>query len=310
MGIRRIASVCVAVALVSFPVAATAKDDPWITHWFPFEIVHNRITVPVKVAGVDAKAMFDTGSNIAFIDRELAQKAGVKVSEGRRMTVSGAHSDKSVPVASKVPIELFGAPLNLRDVPAGDLGAAGLIIGIDVLSSFAIQIDFANARIRFASRSATRLDETANVEMKTERGTRLPAVRARVDGEPMWLMLDTGMAGPLRLKTGFALDRGWEKVSDTSTFDVHGKEKVAEVYRVPLLQLGPYELRGVKAIVQPKGHVSREEMARDYVGVRTSGILGAEVLRRFVVTIDLRERKLHLVPAEVAAPETAPAPAS
>jgi hypothetical protein len=44
--------------------------------------------------------------------------------------------------------------------------------------------------------------------------------------------------------------------------------------------------------------------------VRTSGILGAEVLRRFVVTIDLRKRKLHLVPADVAAPETAPAPAS
>jgi hypothetical protein len=40
------------------------------------------------------------------------------------------------------------------------------------------------------------------------------------------------------------------------------------------------------------------------MGVRTSGILGAEVLRHFVVTMDLKARKLHLEPAQKAAAES------
>jgi hypothetical protein len=215
--------------------------------------------------------------------------------------VGGAHSTRSVPLAREVPIELFGAKIPLRDVPAGKLDRAKIIIGLNVLQAFALQIDFANSRIRFASHSAVKLDENANVEMRRERTTGLPAVRASVDSEPMWLMLDTGLAGPLRLRTAFVKGRGWEKLEDSYSTDVHGKQRPNEIYRVPLLQLGPYDLHGVRAIVQPKGHISREQMRRDDMGVRTSGILGAEVLRQFVVTMDLKTRKLHLAPAQKAA---------
>lgn len=283
--------------------AAGAEEKPWVTRWYPFEIVHNRVHVPVKIAGAGTTAMFDTGASVVFVDREFAEAHGVSVS-GPKVEIRGAHSTKAVPLAREVPVELFGAKLPLRNVPAGKLGSAKIIIGLSVLRAFVLQIDFASSRIRFASHSAARLDEIANVEMRKERTTDLPAVRATVDGEPMWLMLDSGLAGPLQLKTAFVEDRGWEKVTDSHTTDVHGKERASEIYRVPLLQLGPYDLRGVRAIVQRKGHISREDARRDDMGVRTSGILGAEVLRHFVVTMDLKARKLHLEPAQKAAAES------
>ena len=301
-------SLC-ALALIAAPAA---RAEPWVTGWFPFEIVHNGVHVPVKLAGAETTAMIDTGASVAFIDREFAEAHGVRVSEVARAQVEGAHSTRSVPLAREVPIELFGAKIPLRDVPAGKLGRAKIIIGLNVLQAFALQIDFANSRIRFASHSAVKLDENANVEMRRERTTGLPAVRASVDGEPMWLMLDTGFAGPLSLKTAFVKSRGWEKLEDSYTTDVHGKQRPNEIYRVPLLQLGPYDLRGVRAIVELKGHIRRDQVRRDDMGVRTSGILGAEVLRQFVVTMDLKARKLHLAPAQKAAAESsdAPAPAS
>jgi len=271
-----------------------------VTHWYPFEIVHNRVQVPVKIAGADTTAIFDTGSSVAFIDREFAEAHGVSVSESNRAEIRGANSTRSVPLAREVPVELFGARLPMRNVPVGKLGSAKIIIGLNVLRAFVLQIDFAGSRIRFASQSAARLTETANVEMRKEISTELPAVRATVDGKPMWLMLDSGLAGPLQLKTAFVEGRGWEKVMDSHTTDVHGKARDSEIYRVPLLQLGPYDLRGVRAIVQPKGHISRDDIRRGDMGVRTSGILGAEVLRQFVVTMDLKARKLHLEPAQKA----------
>jgi predicted aspartyl protease len=294
--------------------AARAEEKPWVTHWYPFEIIHNRVNVPIKINGADTTAMFDTGASVAFVDEEFAKAHGVRVSEANKAEVRGAHSTQSVPLAREVPVELFGARIPLRNVPAGKLGDAKIIIGLNVLRAFVLQIDFASSRIRFASHSAARLDETANVEMRRERSTDLPAVRATVDGEPMWLMLDTGLSGPLQLKTAFVEDRGWEKVTDSYTTDVHGKARASEIYRVPLLQLGPYDLRGVRAIVQAKGHISRQDVRREDMGVRTSGILGAEVLRQFVVTMDLKARKLHLEPAQKAAvgaaesdaPSTAP----
>jgi predicted aspartyl protease len=284
--------------------AARAEEKPWVTPWYPFEIVENRVHVPVKIAGADTTAIFDTGSSVAFVDREFAEAHGVRVSESIRAEIRGANSTRSVPLAREVPVELFGARLPMRNVPAGKLGSAKIIIGLNVLRAFVLQIDFAGSRIRFASQSAARLAETANVEMRTERSTGLPAVRATVDGERMWLMLDSGLAGPLQLRTAFVEDRGWEKVTDSHTTDVHGKARAAEIYRVPLLQLGPYDLRGVRAIVQPKGHVSRDDFRRDDMGVNTSGVLGAEVLRQFVVTMDLKARKLHLVPAQKAVTES------
>jgi hypothetical protein len=291
------------VSLALF-VAPAAGAKPWVTAWFPFEIVHNSISVPIKIAGTETRAMFDTGSEVAFVDREFAEAHGVLVADGFRAKVVGAHSSKSVPLAREVPIELFGASVRLRNVPAGPLGRLGeakIIVGLDVLRAFVLQIDYANSRIRFASRDAVNLDTAANVEMRRIRGKGLLAVRAKLDGDPVWLMLDTGMSGPMQLTSRLMESRGWQKLGEAPSLDVHGTQRVEPIYRVPLLELGPYDLHGVSAVAGRRLDKPQELVARDDRGVRATGILGAEVLRKFLVTLDLKERRLHLVPGEAVA---------
>ena len=270
--------------------ASGANAKPWLTKWFPFELVDGWIHVPIVVAGVQTTAMFDTGANVQVIDREFAEAHGIKLSSVARVEIQGVFSKKKLPLAVRVPIELFGAPLTLRSVPVADTGDAKIVIGTGILSSFVLQIDYANSRIRFASFDTFELKDTANVEMRSARGPGLPAVRATVDGEKLWLMLDSGFSGPLMLGRRFVADRQWSQDSGGMSFDAHGTLSAMDRYRVPLMQLGPFDLRGVTASVRRDG----PERLGGASNVRVSGVLGAEVLRRFLVTLDLKHGKLHL----------------
>lgn len=289
-----------ALCALALNAASGANAKPWLTQWFPFELVDGWIHVPIVVAGVPTTAMFDTGANVQVIDRAFAEANGIKVSSVDRVEIQGAFSKKQLPLAVRVPIELFGAPLTLRSVPVADTGDAKIVIGTGVLSSFVLQIDYANSRIRFGSFDAFDLKGTANVEMRSARGPGLPAVRATVDGEKLWLMLDSGFSGPLLLGRRFVAGRQWEQDSGGMSFDAHGTLSAMDRYRVPLIQLGPFDLRGVRASVRREG----PERLGGMSDVRVSGILGAEVLRQFLVTLDLKHGKLHLVPSKPVAKDS------
>lgn len=297
MSARAVTGALCALALLA---GSPAQAKAWLTQWFPFEIVEDWIQVPIEVAGVPTTAMFDTGANVQVIDRAFAAANGIKISSVDRVEIQGAFSKKRLPLAVRVPITLFGAPLTLRSVPVGDTGDAKIVIGTGVLSSFILQIDYPNSRIRFASFDALALDDSANVEMHRERGEGLPAVRATVDGEKVWLMLDSGFNGPLLLSRRFVAERQWEEESGEIIFDAHGNFAAMDRYRVPLLQLGPFDIRGVSAIVRREG----PERLANLSSVRVSGILGAEVLRQFLVTLDLKHRRMHIAPSKPVAKDS------
>ncbi len=79
MSVRAITGALCALALCA---ASGANAKPWVTAWFPFEVTNNRIHVPIKIAGAEATAILDTGSNGAFIERVIAEAHGVRVSGG------------------------------------------------------------------------------------------------------------------------------------------------------------------------------------------------------------------------------------
>ena len=291
MSLRAVTGAVCAFALFA---ASTANAKAWLTQWFRFEIVSDWIHVPIVVAGAPTTAMFDTGANVQVIDRAFAEANGIKISSVDRVDIQGAFSKERVPLAVRVPVELFGAPLTLRSVPVTDLREAKIVIGTGILSSFILQIDYPNSRIRFASFDALELKDSANVEMRSAPGAGLPAVRATLDGEKVWLMLDSGFSGPLMLGRRFVTGRRWEEDSGGMSFDAHGTLSAMDRYRVPLLQLGPFDIRGVSASVRREG----PERLANLSGVRVSGILGAEVLRQFLVTLDLKHGKLHLAPSK------------
>jgi predicted aspartyl protease len=277
--------------------ASPASAKVWVTKWYPFELKGGHIFVPVTVAGVETRAIFDTGASVHMLDRAFAEAHGIPFSLGGAVEVQAGHSRDRLPVAYRVPIELFGAGVKLKVVPVSDVPFADLLIGTSVLASFVMQIDYANSRIRFASHEASKLAEIENLEMRRS-GSGLPAVRATLDGEDVWLLLDTGLSGPLLLEPRFVRRRGWPEDVGTLSIDALGAVRGMTRHKVPLLQLGPYDLRGVVADVPAEGKLPALLVAGADGRVSLTGVLGAEVLRHFMVTIDLKHMRIHLAHSE------------
>jgi len=286
-----------ALAACVLTLASPAGAKPYVTKWFPFELRNGHIHVPITVAGIETTAMFDTGASVHVLDRTFAQANGIPFSSAGAFEIQAGHSRERVPVARGVPIELFGASVNLKTVAVSDVSFATIVIGTGVLSSFVMQIDYVNERIRFASFEAARMKETANLPMRPSGFNGLPAARAKLDGEDVWMLLDTGFTGPLILNPGFVRDRGWSEDAGTLSVDALGAVRGMRRYRVPLLQLGPYDLRGVTAHVPSEGRLPAALTAGDVGRVSIKGVIGAEVLRHFLVTIDVKHTLLHLGPA-------------
>jgi hypothetical protein len=110
--------------------------------------------------------------------------------------------------------------------------------------------------------------------------------------------------------------------ADAAMIDINANVSNMEVLVLPSVVIGPYELADVPVVIPAQGesiNISgfRESGPRDdsnlRKGVRASGVVGYEVLRHFVVTIDYDREKMHLaVPAEepkAAAPDPTPEPA-
>ncbi len=299
----RVALAAACVLWASGAVAGAAKKVV-VTQWLPFELAGGHVVVPVTVNGAAARAMLDTGASLHMLDRSFAEAHGIAFGFGGAIVVQAGHSRERLPVARGLPIELFGAPVELRVVPVGDVPFADLVIGTPVLSSFIMQIDYANERIRFTSHDAINLAESKNVEMRKSGYGGWPAVRATIDGEDAWLILDTGFTGPLLLKPEFVRERGWQAREGSLSVDALGNVRGVARYAIPLVQLGPYDIRGVVASTPDEGRLPAALTLRAEGRVPMSGMLGAELLRHFLLTLDVKNVRAHLAPAEKLAAES------
>jgi len=99
------------------------------------------------------------------------------------------------------------------------------------------------------------------------------------------------------LNPSFAERHGWEQDAGTLSVDALGAVRGVERHKVPLLQLGPYDVRGVVAAAPSGGRLPAAFTASVQGRARISGILGAEVLRHFVVTLDLKNTRIHIAPS-------------
>lgn len=104
-------------------------------------------------------------------------------------------------------------------------------------------------------------------------------VRALVNNDSAWLLLDT--ADPRTL-----LDRAW--ALEIGATAVVGKLDSATSARVDSIALGELRLRNYRVDLTPTDLISQAS------GRPIRGLLGAEVLRRFTVEIDPRERLVKL----------------
>jgi hypothetical protein len=295
--------------LVVLWVAAPAFAG--VTAWVPLQIRDGMVLFPVEVSGVAGEAMFDTGAAGHGVSKALVAQAGLSLS-GRQWIIEGAGStDERVPSVSRLPIKLFGVPFVLQDVPAFSLDVQ-LIIGAGFLRSGVLQLDYPNKRMRLIEHGSVDLSKVANVPLRLEEATGLPAIQVRIDGKQRWMLLDTGNAGPIVMPRMIAEEEDWIgrfKRAESGFVDINAGVSNTDVLVLPAVEIGPYELEDVPVAVPAEGEGSNllrrrsagqiANQSRIHTGVRSSGVLGYEVLRHFVVTLDYKREKLHLgLPAE------------
>jgi hypothetical protein len=310
-GSLRAAELLVAGAL--FCCTTTAQAG--VTPWEPIEIRDGQILFPVEIAGHAGRALFDTGASGNSVSRGFVEKAGLEL-KGRRYAIEGAGStDEYVPSISRLPIKLFGAEFRLPEVPAVRLETgAELILSAGFLRLGVLQIDYPNSRMRLITRDSVDLAKVANVPLRMEETSQRPAVELIVDGKPRWMLLDTGNAGAILMRRLVAEEGDWiarfkrvESAFQDANADVTGVDLLV----LPSVKIGPFELEDVPVAVPAPGeeiNISGERHAgpaygsRIRSGVRVTGIVGYDVLRHFVVTIDYERQKMHVaLPEEVAA---------
>ena len=133
----------------------------------------------------------------------------------------------------------------------------------------------------------------------------LPLVKARLNDEySPWLIFDTGSTGGLFLKRGDAVRFGWldELATHEGRASGIGRTATTERFYLPTVTIGPFTLENVVASVPAAGEqttvgrASSADLSTRLQKASADGILGYEILKHFVVTIDFSRNLLNLEP--------------
>ena len=278
-----------------------------ITRWQDVEIVNGLIIVDVDIAGVPAKALLDTGAAGMAINPSFLEENGIPFIKGREYFVVGANGIVKSHMIKEVDVTIFGKQFPLKNVGSFPGNRKfQMLIGLPFLKLMVVQIDYPNSKIRFLSRDSIDLKTHANVDIKHGNMESNLIASIELEGsEKFDLLFDTGSTAGLVVDNHIAQKRGWLKkyrVGGGSLAGV-GNTLTVESIRLPYLKIGPYELENVKAICpkeknMPTNYTQKKETSK--TGTRISdgagyiGILGGDVLKHFVVTLDAKNALMHI----------------
>lgn len=268
------------------------------TRWVPFDLTPgNQIRFDVDIDGKRASAVLDTGVSATVASRLFATRAGLRVdnrSGERAQAVGGA-----IPLgwATTRRLAFGGATQTGKRLAIVDLGAIAtgsakpvdLLVGSDLLSCCALDIDFQTRRFRllpsgrmpFAGARAplTRLPRTGVFASEATVGKRRvrPLIVDTGDGAALTLSRDAWSATNARART----------MTTAVAFGLGGAIET-EVTILPSVQLGTAQVEQVEARIEPAGGFSDQ--------TATSGRIGTALLQRYRVLLDPGAGHMVLAP--------------
>lgn len=264
-------------------------------------IVNNLVLLDTSVNGSTATPfILDTGASATVIDTRLLTSLGLQTT-GQHAASTGGGSVE----ASEVPgvdLRIGGIRLDKLTVAAIDLDnlSAGLgvrvggILGYDLFNRFVVDIDYAGQRVAFSDPTAFRPPSGSRaIPLILEE--RVPFINARIERDgrssDAKLEFDTGLTGALTLLREYVgaqrlLAPGQPQVAIVTGALLPGRVP-ATMTRMPILHLGPFELREVVTNVAPNA-------AAAGIDGDTVGLLGGDSLRRFSVSVDYGRQQVWL----------------
>jgi predicted aspartyl protease len=288
--------------VVFLPPSADVKDFSFSGGAFreevPFIYRSRHVFLPVRLTGADGELLFlvDSGASMTVIDSSLA--ADMRLPVGGKMPGAGAggmadFSLTHVPGFSIAGIKFSGQtaitfPVAglMRTFEETEIGG---ILGYDFLSRFVTTIDYERERITF-------FDPDSFAYRPGEEALEAPLVHnvfslpVSIDGMEGAFLLDTGansslIMGSFAEKTGLATGR---RTLTTAIRGAGGDER-AVLCRFDSLRIGRTTLaKPVLLITSSAQGISALESV--------NGIIGNDILERFMVTLDYGRQRVLLVP--------------
>ncbi|MCG7548809.1 MULTISPECIES: aspartyl protease family protein [Pseudoalteromonas] len=293
--------------LLSLGLLFSAFSHSAVTPWLDFTYQNGLVTVPVTVSGIESYAVLDTGASGNSINQSFIEANKLTYTHSGNMNIQGAFDVKRNKVYQKVPVSFFGIDTQLENIAEINLGGPekSLLFGRGFFKLFNTQIDYPNRRIRLLTHDHLDLKKFENIGFKMQKGFDQPIVKVELEGESAWMLLDTGFSGGIIIERRFAKEFGWLD-TENEQVDFAGVNSVEsmEVVKAKEVKFGPYTLSNVKVAFPEKG--SKVKVSSQYShssshvkGAKVKGIIGYDVFKHFVMTMDLKNGNLHIgVPKE------------
>ena len=298
----RTTKLLVTLAFVFMPSIAGADTSDWI----PITIKDGKLRIPSSFAGIDGYSIIDTGANQSAINRRFLRTNHLSLAAAGEITVKGFFKKQKRPIYKNLSMTLLGMQVRFPHLPEVSLRSAQIqmLIGGDFLEKFIFQFDYPNQRMRWLTRDTMDLHSLSNIPSRKDKQTAGVLVKVVLNGrQSLWVTVDTGAKSGLWIERSFAARKGWLAESHTINRRASGVNTSGTIqqFRLPSVKLGEFESTNTLVSVPGANQKTTlfERTARRGSKIQRSagesrGLLGWDVLKDFVVTIDYRIGKIHL----------------
>ncbi|MBY0550135.1 MAG: aspartyl protease family protein [Candidatus Obscuribacterales bacterium] len=267
----------------------------------PFLYSHKEILVKARINdGEPQDFLFDTGSSQTVIDRRTAAENLLDRQAGFNMTGAGGMFSAPAVDLSKFTIgdvNLSGVQAVVLDLSAHErqLGKriAG-IIGTNVLSRFAITLDYGKNQVLLQDATLYRAPPQANILPFVDKKS--PTVKAIINGkDEVTMLMDTGAAfNNLPAPVAKKYLHG-QTVRYTEGFGADGKAVRLGNLQIDTVKAGSSIVRDVPFTYSVDADL-KSPTAKGFLAGAKSGIFGNPFWQNFTVTVDFRMRQVILQP--------------
>jgi predicted aspartyl protease len=189
--------------------------DP-VGPWLPFSQPDQPlVTILAGLGGTTVHALIDSGAQYTSVDRQLVDR--LQLGHGLSIPMLALGVGGAGQMAKGVSLDIELGPLRIPNLRAAslDLGVVSdalgfsvpLIIGFDVLSAVAAEIDFPNRRLRLSDPAQAQL-AAGGVAAPVRRSGHALVARIMIEGAPLEVLVDTGATGLIGLSQAAAQEIG------------------------------------------------------------------------------------------------------
>jgi hypothetical protein len=286
------------------PVLALAEPQPATTlasdteaRWVDFQLTpYNQLRFPIEINGHPAWAILDTGLSDTIVTSRFARTAGIAASRRQRALAIGGNVEIGWADTGSIRfggLTRTGGRVGISD-PAGEIRfGADVLVGADILSCCALDIDYHARRFRILSSGRMPFTgSTAPLRRRSPNGVYQSEVT--VAGKLLRpIIVDTGDGGSLALSRTAWASTGYRDARITTTLGWGmGGPVVTDTLVVPSFSLAGMPPREAELRIEGEGGFS--------ASVGAAGRLGTGMLQRYRVLLDPRAGRMVLVPGKTA----------